>query len=990
MGELSAVVVDAGLPVEVPDLPRSADPAADGPAGGAPGGGGTADGQVADDQAVRAADPADRAAPVRDGMVRVRTAVNHRRGDLAEVRSELGLVATAERKVGVATAALESARIDDEARREAHRAARSELTAMVDRWREALERWLDAADLHRADAGLEAVERPGLEADLARRRHDVTVALARVASEPVDHHRQAVARWTAARELQQADVTAAEERLSELEAATLPPPPGQTWQRADRAVVFAETVEFRGDLGEQERAGLEAAMEAAGLLGAEVGTGGELVAGDGTLAVRPGAAADRPLSQHLVVSPDLDASVDAEAVGRLLASISTDDGLLDDGVADDGVADDGVADTVVTLDGRFRVGRLQGHHHKAEAEHVGVAARRAALERRRIAAREDLAAARRVLAATDAGLDRDRARLAQATALAGSLPDGREVDRAGLAVELAAATAEAAAARVEERTAAWELADSLHAEAVDKARRVATNLGLPADEDGLVRVARTLEQVEGLSRSVEAGLTVWVRSLAGWDRAETRWRESLDEERRAAGHLDDRRRRHDPEAARLATVEDSIGVAYEEILQAIEACRGDAETNGDALAAARTTATEAATRRGAADTQAEQRRLAAAGAAGACVAALPGLRAALAVPGLVEAASEDAASLRTPVEETPAGVGDLVARLETVVAPPGRTGVTAETVRQSLRQRRDALGAGWDAEDRQPDERLPLSIEVTGPAAQLPLLRAAAAVRTQLQELTSLLSAEQDEALRNLLQGLVAREVAEKLHVAGDLVARMNGRLDAITTTHGIGVSLRWRRKDDLAPELVAMIDLLARPPDLRTRDEDVELRAALSSRLDEARRDDPDAPYRDLVGTVLDYRGWYDITVVLRRPGRPPERLTRRSALSEGEKKVVCYLPLFAAVAASCDSLADRAPDAPRFVLLDDAFAKVSEDNHPKLFGLLVDLDLDFIATSERLWGTHATVPDLAITEVIRDAGLGVIVMEHSRWQAASGLTRC
>ena len=120
---------------------------------------------------------------------------------------------------------------------------------------------------------------------------------------------------------------------------------------------------------------------------------------------------------------------------------------------------------------------------------------------------------------------------------------------------------------------------------------------------------------------------------------------------------------------------------------------------------------------------------------------------------------------------------------------------------------------------------------------------------------------------------------------------------------------------------------------------------------------------------------------VLLRRPGQAVARLTRRTALSEGEKKIVSYLPLFAAVAASCDGLAANAPEAPRFVLLDDAFAKVSEDNHAKLFGLLVELDLDFIATSERLWGTHASVPELAISEVIRDADLGTIVLEHARW---------
>ena len=90
----------------------------------------------------------------------------------------------------------------------------------------------------------------------------------------------------------------------------------------------------------------------------------------------------------------------------------------------------------------------------------------------------------------------------------------------------------------------------------------------------------------------------------------------------------------------------------------------------------------------------------------------------------------------------------------------------------------------------------------------------------------------------------------------------------------------------------------------------------------------------------------------------------------------------MFSAVAASCDALADHGNEqVPRFLLLDDAFAKVSEDNHEALFGLLVDLDLDFIATSERLWGTHASVPALAITEVVRDTTLGAILLEHSHW---------
>jgi hypothetical protein len=366
---------------------------------------------------------------------------------------------------------------------------------------------------------------------------------------------------------------------------------------------------------------------------------------------------------------------------------------------------------------------------------------------------------------------------------------------------------------------------------------------------------------------------------------------------------------------------------------------------------------------------------------------LPRLRRMLAVPGFMDALRPPGEEqLSVPVvTESADGVAELAAALLAGVPEPV-TPSTAESVRQSLRQRRDRLGANWDAGDRQPDETLPCEVEVTGPLGQgrMPLVTATVAVHQQLDNLTSLLTAQQDQALRNLLQGLIAKEVSSKLHAARELVSLMNQRLAQVSTAHGISARLRWTRRNDLDDSLQSIVTLMSTTPDLRTEAEDATLAAALSSRLDEARRADPDAPYDQLIGQVLDYRQWHEMAVMLERPGRSAERLTRRTALSEGEKKVVSYLPLFAAVAASCDALAESDPTAPRFVLLDDAFAKVSEDNHPKLFGLLVDLDLDFIATSERLWGTYSTVPELAITEVVRDARSGVILLEHARWDGA------
>ena len=65
---------------------------------------------------------------------------------------------------------------------------------------------------------------------------------------------------------------------------------------------------------------------------------------------------------------------------------------------------------------------------------------------------------------------------------------------------------------------------------------------------------------------------------------------------------------------------------------------------------------------------------------------------------------------------------------------------------------------------------------------------------------------------------------------------------------------------------------------------------------------------------------------------------------------------------------------------LLDDAFPKIDTRTHPLLFGLLVDLDLDFV-TSERLWGTHATVPELAIYEALRSPMERGIAQYQHRW---------
>jgi uncharacterized protein YPO0396 len=238
---------------------------------------------------------------------------------------------------------------------------------------------------------------------------------------------------------------------------------------------------------------------------------------------------------------------------------------------------------------------------------------------------------------------------------------------------------------------------------------------------------------------------------------------------------------------------------------------------------------------------------------------------------------------------------------------------------------------------------------------------------------------------RRLFEDHILGELGEALRTrrieAEELVAAMNRLLAEISTSQGIRVTLDWRLRDDVGDDARRAIALLGKPLGALLPDERRELRDAMHRLIEASRAEEPELSYTEHLNRSLDYRQWFAFRIRYTRPETPGkwQDLHRRSALSQGEQKVVCYLPLFAAAAAHYTSVAGAAPHAPRLILLDDAFPKIDMRTHPLLFGLLVDLDLDFVITSERLWGDHATVPSLAIYEALRDpAQRGIAQYRH------------
>ena len=971
------------------------------------------------------------AAPADRELIDNISAVGRRRSDAEQVKQALEDERTATGRLDQAESALtQTAAAASEAAE--HLADSSQRLAAARReWHEEIRLWAAAAVESFESAGLDApstaaqtAPRPDDEGDMT----DPEVLRSRLHVEAealVDHWLGAASAVQTRLASEQEAEREAQTLVDDLAARTEPDAPRLDWQRAGD-YCLADLVDFAPHLDDAQRAGLEAALQSSGLLSARPADGAVELE-DGRLVAVASDGVPSPLSDFLTVTipPRLQGEVDGDSIRKLLESISCDPSSG--------------AGTVVALKGVFRLGPLRGRHSKDRAEHVGSAARRAALERARAEAMRRLVEAAAAVGRSLDELAGHRASEQAARTQRAGLPGTAAILRAQAGLDTAVTAHEEAEARRGEAEQAVAEADRILSRASDALHRTATSLSLPHDGQRLAAFERELIEAETRLRQCQSQVERLSRSIQAWKGACDRWRTSAATFEAEQAELRQVVSRHDEELASLVTIEDSIGAEYAEVAATRDRCNSELkelEAKEPELRRERDTALEHKTRaESAAATAAERREE----AEQACEAARASLDEAVSTPGYLEAlhiAADDGDGTsrtsradgsdrgsRTDAAGSSPGAAAVATDAAIVATAPGSEGlrqmlealgrilvsagsaeasadraaggttteVRPDSVRQSLLQRRDALGAGWDAEALQPDPAKPLIVEVTGPSGRAPLALAVRAVAHQHQQVAGLLSRKQDEALRQLLQGMIAREIAEKMFGAERLVNLMNLRLGAVATAHHVGVKLRWRRSRELDEATARLVELLAKKPDLRTEEEGRELREALSSRLHEVRSDQPDLPYRQLIAETLDYKQWHNMAVMVRRGGTE-SLLSRSTPLSEGEKKLVAYLPLFAAVSASCDALAeqqaalgDELPGIARFVLLDDAFAKVSEDNHAALFGLLVELDLDFIATSERLWGTHATVPELAVTEVIRDAALSTILLEHYEWDGTT-----
>ncbi|WP_052744503.1 TIGR02680 family protein [Streptomyces odonnellii] len=732
------------------------------------------------------------------------------------------------------------------------------------------------------------------------------------------------------------------------------PPPG--------APALWQLLEFRPEVDAPIRAGVEGALLASGLLYGVLTQDGDVVVGNGQLLLGTGGPPALRSLRTLLVP----ARSDSREVARVNAVL-------------DQVALSPGHPTWVSSDGSWGNGPLSGRHLPATARYVGATARAAARAAR--------------LAEIDVLLEQlqqaAQARSEQQDALEAGLRDleshlmeaPRSVQLATLRLQAASARTDAVAGRrqagvlaeeAERMQRAWTARQRSH-------REVCAALGMPDDADGLRTMQACAEQSQTMCRNVDRAGEAVKKHLARQQLLlaglhAVRGRRSEAEEHAGSAALNWSR-----EASALAALRESLGSSPQEVHDRLDAAERELKRTKETLQRTSSQVLDLTGQVAAAKEKAQGAREKAYEAQGALVRQAKALHGRLSHPALAVALVPGAVapavllSARASADDVLAVMGEVRAAVQ---RPDSTADATALVRAQSVLERNTA--GAYDVTVTIEDELH--VVELTDASGRRHIADAAAELRERRDRGRGALTQRERTAFHNFVLGGMAEELRNRILEAESLIKAMNTSLQPITTSHGIGVKVRWRLADSANEHITRIKELMKRDVHVLRETESEELISRLKALVDTAYSADPQAGYATHLHTALDYRAWHVVDAFITGPEPGQERkISRRAKLSQGETRFVSYVTLFAAADAYLSSLPDTGR-ALRLILLDDAFAKVDHRTIGELMALLVRLDLDFVMTGHALWGFFPEVPALDTYEVRRAEGTAAVTT-HVHW---------
>jgi uncharacterized protein (TIGR02680 family) len=728
-----------------------------------------------------------------------------------------------------------------------------------------------------------------------------------------------------------------------------------------------KVTDFAPGVPEQHQAGLEAALEAAGILDAWLTPDGDLLAGDAILISGRDPVAGPSCGTVLVPAVnagDLQAAALPEAAVRA-------------GLAAIGLGE-GTGTTWVTTGGRWANGVLAGSWHKDAAGYIGEGARETARRERIARLTAELAEVNDAIATLDDARDELASRQDR---LAGE----------HRAVPPDAAVREAQTRAAEQRKRRQELRDSrAEAERVRAVRREELEVAQAA-ADEFAADTRLPPDPQELA-AVRAGLVDYRVSLASlWPAAEAfqAARSHLDEAAEELAQTQERltEAAERAVAARLTATAaqvlyeallETAGAAVEELTRKLEELRRHTERcNADEKAAGELER-QAIGDRGKAEGARDTLRMEIEEATRVRDASVAEFQS-FARTGMLRIALPD---LEVPDPAEP--------------WPPTPAVILARAVNAALEDTDDADGPWERVQRRVTDEHklladamarhghsaglmlnegvIVVDVVFQGHSHDVPGL--ADALRAEAEQRSRLLSAREREILENHLLNEVAGTLHELITAAEAEVTTMNDELESRPTSTGMTLRLIWQQARDAPDGLDKVRHKLRQTIDAWSAGDRAAVGSFLQQRIAAEHAANPAAGWAEGLTAALDYRRWHEFVIQRYQDGhwRPAT-----GPASGGERALVASIPLFAAASAHYKSASN--PNAPRLIALDEAFAGVDDDSRAKCLGLLATFDMDVAMTSEREWGCYPQVPGLAICQLARRDGVDAVLVTPWQW---------
>lgn len=769
-----------------------------------------------------------------------------------------------------------------------------------------------------------------------------------------------------------------EQQIADLEAGQHVPPPAPHTRAEDarlgrEGAPLWQLVDFKSDIAAVSRAGLEAALEASGLLDAWVMPDGQIIdtEGDAFLVCdAESGGGSETLEAVLVPTEVLPEAMPQQTVWSVLRRI----GLKES-----------EATTWVSAGGDWRVGPLHGHWLKSEPQHIGQAAREAERQRRLVDLRQQLSDCDAALQDCDSQLATIEQRRQRAHDEAGQAPDEQAI-RHRLA-QLEIAQSQLAKARQELTEAEQTLANKTNEydQAVQSRDQDAQDLGLTAwvgrTEELMNNVAEYRRVLSGLRpslhryRDLDATAIEAEQFKDAADATLNRAAQAVEAAHRAAENA---RQQHEVLQASVGQDADQVLREHNDTKRELEQLEQQLNRDRDRQGQAQANRSSALERRNTASEEHQRCQAARTNA-------IEHLRR-FATTSLFVTAGEIPGDPIDPDTEWSAthGVG-IAKQIESAFEQTDGSDHAWQQLNQSLLEaieglKNDLGPRGYQPQHEVNEDQLHI-VTVPYHSQRRSMTELAQILNDEVVNRQQLLDKREKEIIENHLIDEVAAHLHELIQHGERLVGDINKELEGRATSTGMELRFRWDIADDETGQIATARKQLLQNPGAQSQEQREALAQFLQNQIRTTRENNDLLTWRDCLSEALDYRQWHQFVVQRRAaPGEPWHKLTRQvhGTGSGGEKAIALTIPQFAAASAHYHS-AD--PNAPRLIMLDEAFVGVDPDMRSQCMELLEQFDLDFVMTSESEWGCYPGLSGNAIYQLATQSDLDAVLCTRWVW---------